>query len=167
MPEAPHLYATDYRWWKHHIGDIVRGFDGKLWTQSRDWLEDPAQWSITALRPDEDGTDLLQSPGLSRDPEVIHTGSNSTYAAVNLAYHLGAERILLLGLDLGRGENDQRHFFGDHPAPFNADSDYHQFINKFMTIDPAQYGLEIWNVSRRTAMAHFPIYDFDEIMERL
>ena len=37
-------------------------------------------------------------PGLSEDPECIHTG-NSAWGALQLAVHMGAKRILLLGVD--------------------------------------------------------------------
>ena len=36
--------------------------------------------------------------GLSEDPKAINTG-NSAFGALNLAYHLGVQRIVLLGVD--------------------------------------------------------------------
>lgn len=36
--------------------------------------------------------------GLSEDPKVIHTG-NSAFAALGLAYHMGAKKIGLFGID--------------------------------------------------------------------
>jgi Glycosyl transferase family 2/Glycosyl transferases group 1 len=41
------------------------------------------------------------------DPECLHYSSNSPYVAVNLARHLGARRIGLIGIDF-----DDDHFFG-------------------------------------------------------
>lgn len=103
---------------------------------------------------------------MSRDAETIHTGSNSGYAAVNVAYHLKAKRILLLGYDM-KVQGDKRHFFGAHPPGMEVDSNYASFMTKFATINPADYGLEIWNVTRDTAMTCFPVYDLDEVAEVL
>jgi len=154
-----HLYATDSRWWKHHIADVMRDFEGTCWTQSIDWDVDPAQWGIKCLTGNTDGK------GLSRDKTKVHTGKNSGYAALNLAYHLGAERIILIGYDMQKGAC--RHWFGSHPEPMEVESCYPDFIRKFETIIPADYGIEIWNCTRSTALACFPIYDFDEVTDRL
>jgi hypothetical protein len=63
--------------------------------------------------------------GLSADPSVIHHGHGGGYSMVNLAYLMGAERIVLLGYDLAYapdydGRNQQvgskpRHYFGEYP----------------------------------------------------
>jgi len=120
----------------------------------------PEAWGITAFEAD------TGAHGLSRDPKKIHTGMNSGYAAVNLAYHLGATRILLLGYDM-QLDGDKRHWFGAHPAGMEVDSNYSNFMRQFGTIKPAEYGIEVWNCTRRTAMKCFPIYDLDEVIGRL
>lgn len=103
---------------------------------------------------------------MSRDPDVIHTGLNSGFAAINLAYHLARDhlpaRILLLGYDM-KVRGTQRHWFGAHPNGLEMESNYASFANKIATIKPADYGLEIWNVTRDTALQCFPVYDFDEV----
>ena len=103
---------------------------------------------------------------MSKDPETVVTGKNSGYAAVNLAYHLGAERILLLGFDM-KMRGDSRHWFGAHPDGMEVHSNYAMFIAAFKTIHPAAYGLEIWNVTRDTALDCFPRYDLDELCAAL
>ena len=144
----------------------MRDFEGALWTQDIQWSEkngkpiDAAQWGIRQLKGDTD------SRGLSRDPNVIHCGRNSGFAAVNLAYLLGAERILLLGYDM-QMQAGRRHWFGAHPEGLEVDSDYGLFMHAFRTIHPEKYGIEIWNLSRDTALSCFPRYDLDEICDRL
>ena len=158
MPDCDHIWATDHRWWNYHISDITRDYDGQCWTQDTQWpaADSPQAWGINCLIADT-GAD-----GLSRDKTKVHTGSNSGYAAIGLAYHLGATRILLLGYDMMM-DGDRRHFFGDHPEGLNVASNYNNFINRFKTINPADYGIEIWNVTRRTAMTCFPIYSLDDL----
>lgn len=159
LAPAHHLYACDYRWWDHHIADVMQDFDGTLWTQSEGWITnankpvDPAQWGIKQLKS-------LDRVGLSTTQGVIHQGRNSGFQAVNLAYLLGAKRIILIGFDMGLNGN-QRHWFGDHPGVLNASSNYADFIRHFETINPKDYGIEIINCSRQTALQCFPREDLD------
>jgi hypothetical protein len=164
LVDADHLYGTDSRWWAHHISDISRDFDGRCWTQSVQWdKQDPAEWGIICLIGD------TAKPGLSTDPAVVRTGSNSGYAAINLAlnlhHHTGrraCERILLLGYDMSL-DGSKRHWFGDHPQPMNMASNYKNFISAYNTITPSDYGIEIINVSRRTALTCFPRQSLDDL----
>ena len=143
---------------------MLRDFEGRLWTQTTQWEErgkpiDPAQWGVTGLTS-------IEAPGLSRKQGVIHRGDNSGYQAINLAYLLGAERIILLGFDQMK-TGDKRHWFGDHPGHMNVDSNYPACIRHFGTIKPEEYGIEIWNCSRRTALNCFPKHDLDECLASL
>ena len=83
-----------------------------------------------------------------------------------MAYKLGAERIILLGYDM-RMDGEKRHFFGAHPPGLEVASNYQNFIARFQTIRPEDYGLEIWNCTRSTALQHFPVMDLDKVVERL
>ena len=60
-----------------------------------------------------------------------------------------------------------RHWFGAHPEGMEVDSNYASFAAQFKTIDPQRYGIEIWNVTRDTALHHFPRYDLDDVVDRL
>ena len=102
--------------------------------------------------------------GLSRDKKLIHQGANSGYQAINLAYHFGAERILLIGYDCGH-TGSQRHWFGEHPQPLGQASDYAQMARNFATIKPADYGLEIINCTRETQLHCFPMMDLDDAIK--
>jgi len=140
----------------------MRDYEGICWTQDVQW-EDPKKqpeaWGIRKLIS-------LDQPGLSKKQGVIHRGDNSGYQALNLAFLLGGERIVLLGFDLMM-HGEKRHFFGDHPQAMNVSSNYPDFIGHFETIKPADYGLEILNCSRRTALKHFPCHDLDECLASL
>ena len=56
----------------------------------------------------------ISAPGLSDDPTVIHSG-NSAFGAVGLAYHMGARKVMLVGVD---GTQDRRLEGG---RPFRLD----------------------------------------------
>lgn len=55
--------------------------------------------------------------GLSLDPQVLVTGRNSGFQALNLAILAGAKRVLLLGFDGAQNAEGRDHFHGGHPRP--------------------------------------------------
>lgn len=157
-PWADVLYACDAKWWRWHKG--VPSFQGlKYALEHRDihWL----------------GVQLLKKTGregLERDPSGLRTGHNSGYQAINLAVHLGARRIVLLGYDMGHGPNKPTHFFGDHPHAIRTVSDYQTFARHFaLLVEPLRAaGVEIVNCSRRTALTCFPRQSLEQALpERL
>ena len=150
-----HIYGTDMKWWKWAIGDIIRDFDGALWTQRVQWTEEPEKLGIQCLES-SDGNDLCAELG------KIHTGSNSGYAAINLAFHLGAKTIVLLGYDM-RTDGARRHWFTNRPERLNVDSNYNDFIMALNTIDTEKHGIEILNASRRTSLLCFPLVDLEDL----
>lgn len=144
------LYACDYKWWKWHEG---LSFAGRKITQD-----------IKAA--EEYGIEYIESKderGLSLDHNIIHQGSNSGYQAINLAYHMGAKRVLLLGYDMQK-TGGKAHWFGDHPD--KCGSDYGLYASKFTSLakHAVELGLEIVNCSRNTALNCFSIKKIDEAL---
>ena len=90
------------------------------------------------------------------------SGSNSGYQAINLAYLLGATRIILLGFDMSN-HSGLSHFFGDHPDEFAGGSDPKRFIAGVNTIKPEDYGIEIINCSRVTELDAFPRMSLEDL----
>jgi hypothetical protein len=96
--------------------------------------------------------------GLETDPSGLRTGKNSGFQAINLAVHLGARRIVLLGYDLQRTGGRER-WFGSHPWQTRSWSELGlAMIPLFETlVSPlAALGITIINASRETALACFP-----------
>jgi hypothetical protein len=53
--------------------------------------------------------------GIETDPaKGVRTGRNGGYQAINLAVHLGASRVVLLGYDMKADVRGKTHWFGDH-----------------------------------------------------
>ncbi len=104
-PWAEVLYACDWRWWLKHEG--VPGFAGLKVTlsNSRGHLDD---------YPDIKVVENTGTEGLERAPTGVRTGRNGGYQAINLAVHLGARRVLLLGYDMKPDARGRTHWFGDH-----------------------------------------------------
>lgn len=105
-------------------------------------------------------------PGLGKSK--IHFGSNSGYQAINLAYLLGASKIVLLGYDMQR-DGEQVHFFGNHPyhkpggGPTN--SLMKDWCEKFVALarDLNNEGVEVINATRKTALTAFDRLVLEEV----
>jgi hypothetical protein len=152
------IYGTDMKWWKYAIGDIMRDFDGDLWTQRVQWTKEPESLGIKCMESE-------CKPDICTDPGKIHTGSNSGYAAINLAYHLAEKplTIILLGYDLGMTGGKRHHDHVNRPESLNVDSSYPNFIKGFNTIDPKKHNIEILNASRKTLLNCFPLVDLEDL----
>ena len=151
-PWADVLYAADAKWWNWHQG--VPSFAGRKYTLQAD----AAKWP---------GVQVLQNTGergLEARPTGLKTGRNSGYQAINLAVHLGASRVLLLGYDMGPDPQGKTHWFGDHPD--KSPSPYAIFIERFtdLVVPLRQLGVEVINCSRRTALTVFPQQTLEEAL---
>jgi hypothetical protein len=97
--------------------------------------------------------------GLDVRPDCVRNGRNSGYQAINLAVHLGAARILLLGYDM-QGD----HYFGHHPdqsrPPFGV------CLKRFQTLVKPLRDLQVAviNCTRKTALTCFPCQPLEEAL---
>jgi hypothetical protein len=102
-PWADILYAADRRWWEANP-EAVTEFAG---------------------------TKLVAQSGLAfSDVILIQRSGNRGYAAVHIALHTGAARVLLLGFDM-----HGKHWFGSHSrrAPNNR-----------LLTDPSPHSFALW-----------------------
>lgn len=146
-PWAPVLYSSDPDWWAYH--KCVPTFQGERWAAGV--AKRYVGTNINVLR-------VTGKEGLELDPSGLRTGKHSGYAAINLAVHFGASRIVLLGYDCG-WDGTRSHFFGHHPTSLpNNQLHYGYFravMAKLAPLVKAQ-GIEIVNCSRRTTLTCFP-----------
>lgn len=156
-PWATVLYAADAKWWRWHP-DAAK-FAG-------------LKYALDGVRAP--GVQVLRrgpETGLATDPTLVALGRNGCYQAINVAVHLGASQILLLGVDMcngpradGQGRSD--HFFGHHPD--NTGPDFDVCRQRFATlVGPlAQLGVDVLNCSRRTALKAFPLVPLEDALSR-
>jgi hypothetical protein len=97
-PWADVLYSSDRYWWTHYRG--VPAFGGRRAT-----IEfSPGRYAkeLTKWAPEMFFLRQTGHQGVETDPTGLRTcGQNSGGAALNLAVHLGAQRVILLGYDCG------------------------------------------------------------------
>jgi len=87
LPWAEVIYFSDLRFFEWHR-EALLAHKGRKITGSR--LEHP---KVERYR-------LTGQKGLDLTPGCLRSGNNSGYAAINLAVHLGARSIMLLGFDM-------------------------------------------------------------------
>jgi hypothetical protein len=147
-------YACDGRWWIYHHG--LPGFRGmkvrlKHIDGTKDINEVPFDDIDTVESSGPDGADFR--------PGYVRTGGNSGYQAIQLAVHLGAERIILLGFDM----NPKRfvHWFGDHPNEIRNVPNVAGWVRRYDGLAEAlnRRGIDVVNSSPDTALAAFPRVD--------
>ena len=155
-PFADVLYACDQKWWNWHQG--VPSFTGPKYSVAS---SRPVSW------PDVQVLQHTGYTGLELEPTGLRTGRNSGYQAINLAVHLGAARILLLGYDMASNPGGSSHWFGEHPD--RQPSPYAAMRESFDSlVEPlASVGVTVINCSRRTALTAFPCADLEDELARL
>lgn len=157
LPHAEILFFRDCEWWKAdkdgHCrwvdGDRGR-FDGLVVSTCQQMADHPR---VKYLRhgPERDG--------LTTEPGRLVRGNHAGHEALNLATHLGASRLFLLGYDMTRAHGDNWH--ADHKRTV-AETAYQR---KFKPgIEGAARALErlgvaVTNVSRISTLTCFPRVD--------
>jgi len=112
-PWAQILYWTDsrvYSWLK----DDIEKFKGDKYTIK------PFNTPLNVKALKNTGTS-----GLELDPVGIRHGNNSGFAAINLAYHLGVKRIILLGFDMGN-IGQKSHYHDGYPVLMTSNKTYEE-----------------------------------------
>lgn len=150
-PWADVLCASDLRWWSWHKG--AKDFAGLKYATSTH-----VKWS---------GVQVLRNcggAGLELDPSGVRHGLNTGYRAINVAVHLGAVRVLLLGYDM-KADGKKEHWHGDHPI--RSRSPYREFLRRFQTlVEPLQQlGVEVLNCTPGSALECFPKANLRDVLK--
>jgi len=106
-PWADVLYFCDGYWWTGVDGPEVREkFEGKYIITIAHGIKDPIVKILKNTSKHE----------LATNPSELGHGTNSGFQAINLAYHFGATRIVLLGFDMKIAAKATHHH-GGYGAP--------------------------------------------------
>lgn len=159
-PWADALYAFDWAWWQHHA-DALQSFLGLKYSMRQDIALKP-EWGVTQLQ-------MGAEYGLSSDPTTLNHGKNGVFQAMNLAVHLGAKKIRLLGVDMQKGDDGRTHWFGDHPSTITKRTkgpcfDYWKTCFQSLERPLSELGIEVVNCSRRTALKVWPPMSLEEAL---
>lgn len=146
IPSADALYAADGAWWDVHVSAVRFAFSGEAWTQD---ASAAARFGLRHIAAEK-------RPGLSRDRALLHTGGNSGYQAINLAYHFGARRIILCCFDM-QHTGGKAHWFGNHPPTLRQASRPEAWVPHFdaLAADLEDDGVDVINSTPTTALRCF------------
>jgi len=153
-PQADILYWTDgrfYNWYK----DDIDNFKGKKYTITP---------TYPGIAQDINVLKRGQKLGLEKERDTLSHGNNGGYAAINLAFHLGAKRIVLLGYDMGNNGTIS-HFHEGYPTHTTGDQIYKsQFIPAIESLGPLlkNAGIEVYNASMVSKLGVFPKITFEK-----
>lgn len=113
--------------------------------------------------------DRRKGKGITTNPNAVSWNGNSGAAAINLAYHTGARRIFLLGFDMQLAQNNDQHWHTAYiPKNLNSVSrkrlPFRKHLEGFPQIarDARILGIEIYNVSPRSAITCLPVVTLEE-----
>lgn len=162
-PWSDVLYSSDRMWWPHYKG--VPEFKGLRFGIG----SAPGKNNKFHEYPEINVLKNTGYCGLDLETTGLRNGRNSGYAGINLAVHLGAKRILLLGYNLGYLKN-RAHFFGDHPVGLTQNqSNYTAFRALFdtMVVPLKAAKVEVINCTPETSLNTFPVCDVSDAIRLL
>ena len=150
-------YACDHRWWNEYHERIKNHRCVKI---------TPSEKASQEFKLDHIKAEYGR--GLNKKQWTVNCGMNSGYQAINLAYHLGAKEIYLLGFDMQR-TNGLSHFHGDHPKGWANGGDYSDWIKRIgeLASDLRNEGVKVVNCSRQTALECFERSTIEDVIKCL
>lgn len=158
------VIAINYSFLKVPWADVVYGTDENFWMAMIDDVSASAL-KVTVAPGAPDGVLKLENTGLcglEENPTGLRIGWTSTYAAINLAVHSGATRIVLMGTDM-RVVEGRTHWSGYPHADTRMKSDP-DFCRKYLMpnfdslVTPlAARGVEVLNATPGSALKCFRI----------
>jgi hypothetical protein len=156
------LFYGDCRWINPNREALLT-FGGLKVTTCRRHTQEPGVHVIT--RKD--------TGGLSLDPGSIVWNLSSGACAINLAFHFGVKRIVLLGFDmqkvpLAEGETGRTpyNFHADYQVQGEKHNPYPRFLRTFPALarDLAAQNVEVVNATPESALTIWPARSLDEVL---
>ena len=154
VPFADVLFFGDKRWWDRYGTEVQEnGFSGRIVTCAGE-IAHPLVWNLRKEQP----------PGLMIDPACVWMRRTSLTAAINLAFHFGAKRIVLLGADGGPASDGTTHHHESYPWDQTTNCWQNQRDDLAKLVKPLQaHGLEVLNASPGSSLDFWPIVHLNEI----
>jgi hypothetical protein len=148
-PQADVLFFADARWWREL--DKALEYKGRVVTTSG--VADPRVLRLNKVDP---------SP-ISLDPHSLALRRTSVTGAINLAVHLGAAKIVLLGVD-GQLLDGTRHNHGiKYPWPLKAGC-FDEHAAEFQLVAPS-IPIPVINASPVSTLDVWPKMSLEQALE--
>lgn len=103
--------------------------------------------------------------GLSSDSQMLVTGRNSGFQALNLAVLAGSKQIILLGFDAKNDAQGKSHWFGEHPESTQTSVyKYYQQAMSAVENDLVEIGVDVINCSPDSAIDTWPKMALEDVL---
>lgn len=145
----------DQKWWGWHH-DLIRPFPNLIATcATNTGLRDKVKRVKAVNRG--------KKCGIMKNPARVSWNACSGTSAINLAYHLGAARVVLLGFDMGYVDG-RKNYHTDHQEPDADPFDIYLKYLKVVAKEAKELGLEIVNATPDSACKSFPFATIAEVI---
>lgn len=110
--------------------------------------------------------DKKHSKGISTNPKMVSWNQNSGAAAISVAAHAGAKRIILLGFDMSLDKQGGSHWHSVYRQGKKVIPPFQKHLKGFPEIakDATRMGIEILNASPNSAIKCFRKVTVKEIL---
>ena len=151
----------DLKWFHWHQKELRQSFKGIVaHCNTRSDLR-ALKWTACFARE--------SSRGLSTKPNTVRWNRCSGLSAINLAYHMGASTVFLLGFDM-KHNGVQKNWHLDHmedQSVEKADDRYVRFLSmcKYIKRDAIKLNLKIINGNPDSAIKEFPKMTLNQFLK--
>lgn len=156
-PWANVLYFCDRHWWILDGPEVLAKFDGLIVSVSQ------------TIHPRVKLMRNTGVSGLAHSPTDLKHGTNSGYQAINLAFHFGVKKIVLLGYDMRvvNGETHAHGGYGTEPAVMSHILEKRMLPYFPMLVEPLRLaGVEVVNATEGSMLDCWPRVKLSEILEQ-
>jgi hypothetical protein len=146
----------DSRWFKWNMQGL-KNFKGLLVTCQRK-LKHAEDYDVKSVQKGKPA-------GIERKPTRVCWNGSSGGSAINLAYHFGAKKIVLIGFDM-KPVNGKYNYHSDYPEKRTAINPYAKFMIPFPAVkkEADKLGLEILNATPNSAIKSFKIVKLEDVV---
>lgn len=148
-----------YDWHKDTIHDVFKGHITTATThKQQDFYRTGKFYTFTKVM-------CKNKIGLSFDQDKV-AGNNAGHHAINIAVHLKAKNIILIGFDLNAKSPNGLHWHNEHKRPTNTSQYSHSMIPdmKRIPLDIQDRSCKIWNLNPQSALRCFPFAKLEDFV---
>lgn len=153
VPFAQILYFADYRFYRWHK-EQIDNFNGAKFTSSARVKDE----SITVL-------ELTGKTGLDTRLGRIRGGGSSGYGAINLAFHLGATKIVLLGYDMQK--DNKSNFHSGYKTDDVKEDTFKKFLEPYtdLAVELNYLDIRVYNANLKSGLNVFEKVSIDVFLK--
>jgi len=151
LGSAQTIYFSDLRFWNWYSRDLIKHPGVKITGDKRILDANVVNYKFTGTK------------GLDTTPKCLRSGNSSGYAAINLAVHMGAKNIILLGYDM-EYVGKVTHW---HDGYSTRPGKIHKMLPYFSTlVEPLkELKIDVTNTNLKSSINCFPKASFDEVLQ--